>query len=185
MKEDILTQNKILFQSVDMPKGYEIDREYLKGAVYDSVLLKNKRKSPDRTHFDHLDFGFVYTSELDRLFAICSERFHVKTKLSIMRMDFWANNFYPNEQSPITRNRLVYPDLREAPDWVMIYALEKHPDSSNLVFEYEDTRGQTVMRYHNFKTNDVVWFPSNLKYRFEINRADTPSCFIGVTYTIR
>ena len=38
MKEDILTQKKILSQSVDMPKGYEIDREYLKGAVYDSVL---------------------------------------------------------------------------------------------------------------------------------------------------
>ena len=34
-----------------------------------------------------------------------------------MMMDFWANNFYPNEQSPITRNRLVYPDLKEAPDW--------------------------------------------------------------------
>jgi len=185
MKETILKQSSIIKAELHTPKDYEIDRAFLKSHIYDSILIRDNRKTQDKTSFFYNDYKFTYTAELDRLINLVRERFAVFKKQQLMLMDFWANNFYPNQGSEFSMNRQVFPHVEETPNYVMVYALNKEEESCNLVFDYINIRGETNTYYIKLKNNEYVIFPSDLKYRFEKNKAEEPANFITVTFLIR
>jgi len=74
----------------------------------------------------------------------------------------------PKEQSVLMHS--VDPvDLRNSPDYTLIYGLDIEPDSCECIIEYDNNRRKNRTWHLPIKNNEFIMFPATQLYHIENN----------------
>ena len=122
MHKKVLSEIDLHYGTIDMPKGFEIDRDKLQ-----SDILKSQINNKD----------FPYSREWDKLNTYLREHINVEYGFQLVNKETWGNVYKPQEISTPLLN--IDPvDLRNSPDYTLLYGVKVKDCSVRI--HYDDNR---------------------------------------------
>jgi hypothetical protein len=165
MQKKVLSEIDFYFGQIEMPKGFEIDREILAKDILYYTINKN----------------FLFSKSWDMLNTYLRENIRLKYNFSLINKDTIGDIYAPGQASiPFLQVDPI--DLKNSPDYVMLYGVNVEKDSCKIFIEYDDNRrkGKNLEIYLN--NNDFVIFPSTLTYHVTKNKSDQLNFILTITY---
>ena len=164
IEQNILSKIDLYVGNINMPKGFEIDREVLKK----DILTHNIQDCP-----------FPFSRDWDKLNSYLREHINVEYGFSLINKLTTGLMFKPNESNlPESENNKV--DLRNSPDYVMLYGV----DVKNCFIRiyYDDNRRAGRSWDIELKNNKFIMFPSTQIYHISNNQKDKLNFILKTTY---
>jgi len=180
MKKKVLSEIDIHEGFVDMPKYFEINRPELKSDILESYINK-KSLSDNSLDYAIADYEVPYSRAFDMLQKYITEYFYLRNNKKLVLLKSFGTVLGFGEQS-FSRNLIDPLNLRESPDYVMIYGVDVQPKSSNLVIEYNDNRRANQISYIPLNNNCFVIFPSTQKFFITANPFEKQNIFLTSTF---
>ena len=87
----------------------------------------------------------------------------------------------PQEQS-FLRNHIEPVDLRNSPDYTLIYGINVADSSTECIIEYDDNRRKNKTWHIPIKNNNFIMFPSTQKYMFTQNTSEQMNIILTINY---
>ena len=164
IKQNILSKIDLYTGTILMPKGFEIDREVLK----EDIIKHNVQDCP-----------FPFSKEWDKINTYLREHINLEYGFSLINMLTTGLMFKPNESNlPECENNKV--DLRNSPDYVMLYGVDVENCSVRIYFDDNRRAGRSYDI--NLKNNKFIIFPSTLIYHISNNQKDKLNFILKTTY---
>ena len=164
MQKKVLTEQSIYFGDVSMPKHWEIDQNELAHHILQSNLTDEK-----------LQFSRTY----DKLNTYIKEFINLKHSINLLNKSTWGNIYKPNETTiPLLNIDPV--DLRNSPDFTMLYGVKVK--DCNVRIHYEDNRRKGRSWDIKLKNNMFIMFPSTNMYYLTNNQKDSLNFVQTITY---
>ena len=162
----ILSELHLIYGDVLMPKGFEIDQKKLSSDILKSELTNSK---------------FLFSRNWDMLNTYIRDHVNVEQHINLINKQTWGNSYKPNEISiPLLNIDPV--DLRNSPDYTLIYALDCGKDSCELVIEYDDNRRKNRTWHLPVHNNHFYLFPSTQKYFITKNNSKQLNVLLTINY---
>ena len=147
-----------------MPKGFEIDREVLKK----NILIHNLQDCP-----------FPFSRDWDKLNTYLREHVNLEYGFNLINKLTTGFMFKPNESNfPECENNKV--DLRNSPDYVMLYGVNVS-DCSVRIY-YDDNRRAGRSWDIKLENNKFIMFPSTCMYYITNTQRDSLNFIQTITY---
>lgn len=155
IRKKILSETALYFGSVKMPKEFEIEREKL---VQDIMLS---------SYYEDINFPFSKT--FDKLRTFVTDFMRVEYNLDLISKKFYGNFYEKNEISkPILEINPM--DLRNSPDFVLLYGVEIEPKTCEIIINYDDNRRKGKTFNVNLENNKFVMFPASQNFYIKNNK---------------
>ena len=166
MHKKILSQIDLHFGQVEMPKGFEIDREKLGVDILSSTIYNRE---------------FPFSRSWDMLQTYIREHINLEYSFSLVNKKTIGNIYKPGEYSNLLLQ--VDPvDLRNSPDYVMLYGVNVGKDSCKVFIEYDDNRRKGRSWEIPLNDNDFIMFPSTQRYHITANTSEQLNFILTTTY---
>ena len=163
MQKKVLSEIGLYYGDIDMPKGFEIDRDKLQSDILKSRINNEK---------------FPYSREWDKLNTYLREHINVEYGFSLINKETWGNIYKPKEISiPLLNIDLV--DLRNSPDYVLLYGVNVKDCSVRI--HYDDNRRAGRSWDIPLKNNRFIMFPSMQMYYITNNQKDSLNSILTIT----
>jgi hypothetical protein len=163
MQKKVLSEIDLHYGSIDMPKGFEIDRDKLQ-----SDILKSQINNKD----------FPYSREWDKLNTYLREHINVEYGFQLVNKETWGNVYKPKEISiPLLNIDPV--DLRNSPDYTLLYGV--NVKDCNVRIHYDDNRRAGRSWDIKLKNNQFIMFPSTNMYYITNNQKDSLNFILTIT----
>ena len=163
MHKKVLTEKALYYGDVEMPKGFEIDRDKLQADILSSNI-NNKE--------------FPYSREWDKLNTYLREHIKVEYDFSLVNKDTWGNVYKPKEISiPLLNIDPV--DLRNSPDYILLYGVNVKDCSVRI--HYDDNRRAGRSWNIPLTNNRFIMFPSMQMYYLTNNQKDSLNFILTIT----
>jgi len=164
MKKKVLSEIGLYDGDVEMPKGFEIDRDKLQ-----SDILKSQIHNKE----------FPYSREWDKLNTYLREHINVEYGFSLINKKTWGNVYKPQEISvPLLNIDPV--DLRNAPDYTLLYGVNVKDCSVRIHYDANRRAGRSwTMPLTN---NTFIMFPSTQMYYITNNQKDSLNFILTITH---
>jgi len=166
MHKKVLSQIDLYFGQVKMPEGFEIDREKL--CV--DILLSNVNNKE-----------FSFSRSWDMLQTYLREYVYLEQGFTLIHKKTIGNIYKPREKSH-SLLQLDPVDLRNSPDYVMLYGVNVEKDSCKVFIEYDDNRRKGRSWEIFLNDNDFVMFPSTQRYHVTSNKSEKLNFILTSTY---
>tara|TARA_R100001244_G_scaffold43356_2_gene38972 strand:- start:1379 stop:1882 length:504 start_codon:yes stop_codon:yes gene_type:complete len=164
MQKKVLTEQSIYFGDVSMPKNWEIDRIELSHHILQSSLTDEK-----------LQFSRTY----DKLNTYMRDFIGLEHGINLVNKETWGNIYKPNEITiPLLNVELV--DLRNSPDFTMLYGVKVK--DCNVRIHFEDNRRKGRSFDIKLKNNMFIMFPSTNMYYLTNAQKDSLNFVQTITY---
>ena len=164
IKQNILSKIDLYYGTISMPKGFEIDKEYLEKDILTHIIQ---------------DCPFPFSREWDKLNTYLREHINVKYNFSLVNKLTTGLMFKPNESNiPEPENNKV--DLRNSPDYIMLYGVNL--ENCNVRIYYDDNRRAGKSWDIQLENNKFIMFPSTLIYHVSNNQKDRINFILKTTY---
>ena len=164
MQKKVLSEIDLYYGTIDMPKGFEIDRNKLNEDILQ--LQVNKREFP-------------FSKEWDKLNTYLREHIHVKYDFQLVNKTAWGNVYKPKETSTPFIN--VDPvDLRNSPDYTLLYGV--NVKDCTVRIHYDDNRRKGRSWDIPLKNNQFIMFPSTQMYCIANLQEDSFNSILTITY---
>jgi len=164
MQKKVLTEQALYYGDVAMPKDWDIDRDKLSGDILQSVIQKK-------------DFPFSRT--WDMLNTYMRDHIGLKYDFSLINKNTWGNIYKPTETS-IIQQQIDPVDLRNSPDFVMLYGVRVK--NCMIKIYYDDNRRAGRSWDIELKNNQFIMFPSTNMYHIINNQKDSLNFVQTITY---
>ena len=164
MQKKVLSEIDLYYGDVAMPKGFEIDRDKLQTDILSSPI-NNKE--------------FSYSREWDKLNTYLREHINVEYGFQLVNKKTWGNVYKPKEIS-IPLLNIDPTDLRNSPDYVLLYGVNVK-DCSVRIY-YDDNRRAGKSWDIPLKNNQFIMFPSMQMYYITNNQKDSLNSILTITY---
>ena len=162
--KNILSEQVLYFGDVAMPKDWEIDRIELSHHILHSNLSDKK-----------LQFSRTY----DKLDTYIKDFIGLEYNINLINKSTWGNIYKPNETTiPLLNIDPV--DLRNSPDFTMLYGVKVK--DCNVRIHYEDNRRKGRSWDIELKNNMFIMFPSTNMYYLTNNQKDSLNFVQTITY---
>jgi len=92
-----------------------------------------------------------------------------------------GNVMHPKEKS-WTRGQVDPVDLRNSPDYTLIYGVDVKEGSSECIIEYDDNRRKNRTWHLPIKDNHFIMFPATNKYSFSPNTSTGLNIILTINY---
>ena len=92
-----------------------------------------------------------------------------------------GNVMYPKEKSWV-RCQADPVDLRNSPDYTLIYGVDVQEGSCECIIEYDDNRRKNRTWHIPIKNNKFIMFPSTQKYSFSPNTSKGLNMLLTINY---
>ena len=162
--KNILSEQVLYFGNVAMPKDWEIDRIELSHHILHSNLSDKK-----------LQFSRTY----DKLDTYIKDFIGLEYNINLINKSTWGNIYKPNETTiPLLNIDPV--DLRNSPDFTMLYGVKVK--DCNVRIHYEDNRRKGRSWDIELKNNMFIMFPSTNMYYLTNNQKDSLNFVQTITY---
>ena len=164
MQKKVLSEIDLHYGQIDMPKGFEIDRDKLQLDILSSQI-KN------------LEFPFSRT--LDMLNTYMREHIKVEHGITLINKKIWGNIYKPQETTiPLLNIDPV--DLRNSPDYTFLYGV--NVKDCNVRIHYDQNRRAGRSWDIELKNNKFIMFPSTQMYYITNNQTDSLNFILTTTY---
>ena len=163
MQKKVLSEIDLYYGDVDMPKGFEIDRDKLQ-----SDILKSQINNKE----------FPYSREWDKLNTYLREHINVEYGFQLVNKDMWGNVYKPKEIS-VPLLHINPTDLQNSPDYVMLYGVNVKDCSIRI--HYDDNRRAGRSWDMPLKNNQFIMFPSTNMYYITNNQKDSLNSILTIT----
>jgi hypothetical protein len=164
MQKKVLSEQSLFFGDVDMPKGFEIDQEKLTNDILQST-------------FNTKEFPFSKT--WDMLNTYMRDFIGLDYGINLVNKSTWGNIYKPNETTiPLLNIDPV--DLRNSPDFTMLYGVKVKDCMVRI--HYEDNRRKGRSWDIELKNNMFIMFPSTNMYYLTNNQKDSLNFVQTITY---
>jgi len=166
MHKKILSQIDLHFGQVEMPKGFEIDREKLSTDILTSIIYNRE---------------FPFSKSWDMLQTYLKEHINLEYGFTLVYKKTIGNIYKPGQSSNLLLQ--VDPvDLRNSPDYVMLYGVNVGKDSCKVFIEYDDNRRKGRSWEIPLNNNDFIMFPSTQRYYITTNTSEQLNFILTTTY---
>ena len=164
MKKKVLSEIALYYGDIEMPKGFEIDRNKLQLDILKS-RINNKK--------------FPYSREWDKLNTYLREHINVEYGFQLINKETWGNVYKPQETSiPLLNINLV--DLKNSPDYILLYGVNVKDCSVRI--HYNDNRRAGKSWDIQLKNNQFIMFPSMQMYYITNNQKDSLNFSLTTSY---
>jgi len=164
MQKKVLTEQALYFGDVSMPKHWEIDQNDLAHYILQSKLTNKE---------------FKFSRTWDKLNIYMRDFIGLKHSINLINKSTWGNIYKPNETTiPLLNIDPV--DLRNSPDFTMLYGVKVK--DCNVRIHYEDNRRKGRSWDIELKNNMFIMFPSTNMYYLTNNQKDSLNFVQTITY---
>jgi hypothetical protein len=164
MQRKVLTEQSLFYGDIDMPKGFEIDQEKLTNDILQST-------------FNSKEFPFSRT--WDMLNTYMRDFIGLEHNINLVNKSTWGNIYKPNETTiPLLNIDPV--DLRNSPDFTMLYGVKVKDCFVRIHFEDNRRKGRSWDI--ELKNNMFIMFPSTNMYYLTNNQKDSLNFVQTITY---
>jgi len=155
INKKVLPEIGIYSGNIKMPEGYEIKKE---------ELVKNITVS---NYYE--DINYPFSKEWDKLKNFVTDYSKIDHGLYLVPKKTFGKYYERNEISkPLSEVDPI--DLKNSPDYVLLYGVEIDPSTCEIVIYYDDNRRKGRSYNFNLETNNFVMFPSTQKYYIKNNK---------------
>jgi hypothetical protein len=166
MKKLILSEIVLYYGLIEMPKGFEIDQEKLSLDIFTSTTYNKE---------------FPFSKSWNMLQTYVCEHINLEYDFSLVHKKTIGNIYKPRQYS----NSLLQVDpvdLRNSPDYVMLYGVNVGKDSCKVFIEYDDNRRKGRSWEIPLNNNEFVMFPSTQRYHITTNTSEQLNFILTTTY---
>ena len=164
MNKNTLSEIALYHGDIAMPKGFEIDRDKLSGDILQSNLQ---------------DCEFPFSRTWDMLNTYMRDHFNVEHERNLVNKTTWGNIYKPNEVSiPLLNIDPV--DLRNSPDYTLLYGVKVKNCSIRVYFDDNRRKGRSWDI--ELKDNMFIMFPSTCMYYITNRQRDSLNFIQTITY---
>ena len=164
MQRQVLTEQSLFYGDIDMPKGFEIDQEKLTNDILQST-------------FNSKEFPFSRT--WDMLNTYMRDFIGLDYGINLVNKLTWGNIYKPAETTiPLLNIDPV--DLRNSPDFTMLYGVKVKDCFVRIHFEDNRRKGRSWDI--ELKNNMFIMFPSTNMYYLTNNQKDSLNFVQTITY---
>ena len=164
MQKKVLSEIDLHYGQVDMPKGFEIDRDKLQSDILSSNIHNKK---------------FPYSREWDKLNTYLREHMSVEYGFQLINKETSGNIYKPKEISvPLLNIDPV--DLRNYPDYTLLYGVNVKDCSVRI--HYDDNRRAGRSWDIPLTNNQFIMFPSMQMYYITNNQKDSLNSILTITH---
>ena len=164
MQKKVLSEIDLHYGTIDMPKGFEIDRNKLQNDI-----LKSQIKNSE----------FPFSREWDKLNTYTREHIRLEHDFTLVNKETWGNVYKPNELSiPLLNIDPV--DLKNSPDYTFLYGVNVKDCSVRIHYDQNRRAGRSWdIKLEN---NKFIMFPSTQMYYITNNQKDSLNFILTTTY---
>jgi len=164
MQKKVLSEIGLYYGDIEMPKGFEIDRNQLQADILKS-RINNKK--------------FPYSKEWNKLNTYLGDHIKMEYGLTLINNDMWGNTYKPQEISiPLLNINPVH--LKSSPDYVLLYGV--NVKDCKVRIHYDDNRRKGKSWDIPLTNNKFIMFPSMQMYYITNNQKDSLNFIHTITY---
>jgi hypothetical protein len=166
MQKKVLSEIGLYHGTIDMPKYWDIDREKLAQDILTQNLFNKE---------------FPFSKQWDMLNTYMRDHINLEYDFSLINKKTWGNIYKPKEKSdPLLQIDPV--DLRNSPDYVLLYGVKVAKDSCFVRIHFDDNRRKGRSWDIPIHNNDFIMFPSTQMYTISENKSDALNFIQTITY---
>ena len=164
MHKKVLSEIDLHYGSIDMPKGFEIDRDKLQSDILFSQIKDSK---------------FPFSRNWDMLNTYMREHINVEHNFTLINKETWGNAYRPKEISiPLLNIDPV--DLKNSADYTFLYGVVVEDCSVRIHYDQNRRAGRSWDI--PLTNNSFVMFPSTQMYYITNNQKDSLNFILTTTY---
>tara|TARA_R100000664_G_C2664408_1_gene79173 strand:- start:10 stop:513 length:504 start_codon:yes stop_codon:yes gene_type:complete len=164
MKKKVLSEVDLFYGDVSMPKGFEINKDVL---VIDTFVSK------------HLNRPFDFSIIWDMLNRYVIDHIGAIYNISLSNKDHWGDMYTPLQNSePLLQIDKL--DLKDSPDYVLLYGV--NVTNCSVRIYYEDNRRKGRSWDMPLENNKFIMFPSTCEYFIFNKHTDFLNTIHTITY---
>ena len=180
MQKVVLSEISLIHGSIDMPEGFEIDRDKIRNDIIESYVKKDRiNNNPQAYAYD--DYVVPFSQPLQWMQDYLRDHVRVEHGFTIVNKSMHGNVMHPKEKS-WTRNQVEPVDLRNSPDYTLIYGVDVKKGSTECIIEYDDNRRKNRTWHIPIEDNNFIMFPATQKYSFTPNTSDGLNIILTINY---
>jgi hypothetical protein len=166
--------NQIILSHIDVTFGFvkviNIDRNLIKNNILTSVA-NQQRLDNNPISLAYHDYAVPFSQPLHWFHDYVRDHFKTEFKRTLIPVNTWGNIYAAHEGS-LNRLQINPLDLKNAPDYVIIYGLQVADADCELVIEYDDNKRKNQIKRLPLKDNKFIIFPSTQRYYITKNKQD-------------
>ena len=180
MQKKVLTEVDLYTGEIQMPKGFDIDRDKIRNDIIESYVNKNRiNNNPQAYAFD--DYVVPFSQPLQWMQDYVRDHWRVEYGKTLVTKTMHGNVMHPKEKS-WTRGQVDPVDLRNSPDYTLIYGIDVKEGSSECIIEYDDNRRKNRTWHLPIKNNHFIMFPATNKYCITENTSKKLNTILTIGY---
>ena len=164
MQKKVLSEQALYYGDIAMPKGFEIDRDKLCNDILTSELQ---------------DCQFPFSRTWDMLNTYMRDHVNVEYGINLVNKETWGNMYKPN-QTTIPLLNIEPVDLRNSPDFVLLYGVKVKDCMVRIHFDDNRRKGRSWDI--PLTNNQFIMFPSTNMYYITNNQKDSLNFIQTITY---
>lgn len=164
MHKKILTEQALYYGDISMPKGWAIDRDKISQDIINTEIKNTE---------------FPFSKTWDILNTYIRDHINVEFNINLINKETWGNIYKPNQTSiPLLNVDPV--DLRNSPDFTLLYGVKVKDCSVRI--HYEDNRRKGRSWDINLTNNKFIMFPSTNMYYITNKQKESLNFIQTITY---
>jgi len=164
MQKKVLSEQSLFYGDINMPKYWDIDRNKLTKDILQSTFKPNK---------------FPFSKTWDMLNTYMIDFIGLDYDINLINKSTWGNIYKPTETTiPLLHIDPV--DLRNSPDFTMLYGVKVK--DCNVRIHFDDNRRKGRSWDIELKNNMFIMFPSTNMYYLTNNQKDSLNFVQTITY---
>ena len=173
-----LSEIDLYYGSIVMPKGFEINRDRIKGDILTSFI---NQKRINNNPYSFKDYEVPFSQPLTWLKDYLRDHIKVEYGFTLVQKFEHGNVMHPKEQS-FTRLLVDPVDLKNSPDYTLVYGVDVEDNSCELIIEYDDNRRKNRTWHLPIKNNHFIMFPATNKYCITENTSKKLNTIFTIGY---
>jgi hypothetical protein len=175
-----LSEIDLYYGNIAMPKGFEINRDRIKSDILTSYINQKRINNNPQT-YSYKDYQVPYSQPLTWLKDYLRDHIKVEYGFTLVQKFEHGNVMHPKEQS-FTRHLVDPVDLRNSPDYTLVYGVDVEDNSCELIIEYDDNRRKNRTWHLPIKNNHFIMFPATNKYCITENTSKKLNTILTIGY---
>jgi hypothetical protein len=164
MQKKVLSEIDLHYGTIDMPKGFEIDRDKLQQDILSSQIKNSK---------------FPFSRTWDMLNTYVRDHARLEYGFTLVNKEMWGNTYKPKELSiPLLNIDPV--DLRNSADYTFLYGVKVKDCSVRIHYDQNRRKGRSWDI--PLKNNYFIMFPSTQMYYITNNQKDSLNFILTTSY---
>jgi len=180
MHKKVLTEVDLYTGEIAMPKGFEINRNVIKNDILKSFVTKDRINNNPRT-YSYKNYTVPFSQPLQWMQDYVRDHWKVEYGFTLVPKNMHGKILHPKEKSVLMHS--VDPvDLRNSPDYTLIYGLDIEPNSCECIIEYDNNRRKNRTFHLPIKNNEFIMFPATQRYMITENKSDKLNTILVINY---